>query len=277
MRTYVLLCSFLAMVFVLFINQTYTQANEYGQAAIIIDDFGGDVKGVDSFLSGKIPITVAIMPFMEHSTEQAERAHQAGLEVMIHMPMEPKKGKASWLGPNAITSDLSNEEVRKRVLEAIENVPYAKGINNHMGSKIVEDERIIRVILEIAKERNLYIVDSGTSSASVILELAKELDIPHAARNIFLDDTLSSQQHVYKQMTSLLKITKKRNNAVAIGHVGIKGNETYAGIEQALSTFSKEKIEIVPMSHLLDTEIDHDHSGFWKPREESHTWTPFIH
>lgn len=268
MRSHVILNTFLAFVIVSISFPSYTQANEYGQAAIIIDDFGGDVKGVDSFLSGSIPITVAIMPFMEHSTEQAERAHQAGLEVMIHMPMEPQKGKASWLGPNAITSDLSNKEVRKRIVEAIKNVPHAKGINNHMGSKIVEDERIIKVIFEVAKEHNLYVVDSGTSATSVMPKIAKELDIPHATRSIFLDNTFSSQQHVYKQMTFLLNLAKRNKKAIAIGHVGIKGHETFAGIEDALTIFSKEKVDIVPLSHLLDTKVDLDHSGFWQPRKE---------
>ncbi|GAE33514.1 divergent polysaccharide deacetylase family protein [Halalkalibacter akibai] len=198
-----ILCPLLVFFVALLISSSVI-ANETEQVAIIIDDFGGEVKGVDSFLTGTIPITVAVMPFMEHSTAQAEKAHEAGLEVMIHMPMEPKKGKASWLGPKAITSDLSNEEIRKRVIEAIENVPHAKGINNHMGSKIVEDERIIRVILEVCAEYGLYIVDSGTSPNSVITRLANELDIPCASRSIFLDDTLSSRQHVQKQMGSLL-------------------------------------------------------------------------
>ncbi|WP_332691186.1 divergent polysaccharide deacetylase family protein [Halalkalibacter lacteus] len=243
-------------------------ANKKPQVAVIIDDFGGNVKGVNSFLSGYIPITVAIMPFMEKSTEQAERAHHAGLEVMIHLPMEPKKGKSSWLGPNAITSSLSNEEVRKRVLAAIENVPHAKGINNHMGSKIVEDERIMRVILEVAASHGLYVIDSGTSSNSVIPELANELNIPFASRNIFLDDTHSSSQHVNKQMSALLKMAQKNKKAIGIGHVGIKGHETFTGISNALPLFKDKQVDIVPISHMLDTEIDSDHSRFWQPREK---------
>ncbi|GAE24826.1 hypothetical protein JCM9140_779 [Halalkalibacter wakoensis JCM 9140] len=238
------------------------------QAAIIIDDFGGDVRGVSSFLSGDVPVTVAIMPFMEQSTEQAKLAHEKGLEIIIHMPMEPKIGKASWLGPNAITSDLSNEEIRKRIEAAIENVPHAKGINNHMGSKIVENERIIRVILEVAAEKGLYVIDSKTSSASVIPKIARELNIPCGTRSIFLDDTHSSKQQVLKQMNSLLNMAKKHDDSIAIGHVGIKGHETFAGIEEALPLFQKEGVTIVPTSHLLKTNIDEDHSDFWKPLVE---------
>ncbi|WP_052144499.1 divergent polysaccharide deacetylase family protein [Halalkalibacter okhensis] len=255
----------IALLLTAFIPTSF--ANENEQVAIIIDDFGGDVRGVQSFLDGNIPVTVAVMPFMEQSTEQAKLAHNAGLEVIIHMPMEPKKGKASWLGPNAITSDLSDKEIQKRVLAAIENVPFAKGINNHMGSKIVEDERIIRIILEIAKQKGLYIIDSGTSSSSVIPKLAKEMDIPYATRDIFIDDTHSSKAHVMKQMSSLLKIAKTNKKAIAIGHVGINGHKTFEGILTTLPSFTKERVKIVPASHLLETNIEKDPMHFWQPKE----------
>ncbi|MBP3951185.1 divergent polysaccharide deacetylase family protein [Bacillus suaedae] len=241
------------------------EAADITHAAIIIDDFGGEVKGVDSFLNSNIPITVAIMPFLEQSEEQAKRAHAAGFEIIIHLPMEPRQGKASWLGPNAITSDLSNDEVRRRVIQAIENVPHAKGINNHMGSKIVEDERIIRVVLEVAKEHGLYVIDSGTSSKSVIPELSSEMNIPTSSRDIFLDDTLSSRQYVTKQMMALLKMAQKNGQAIAIGHVGIKGEETFAGISNALKQFKDNNVEIVPMSYLFNTSVEKDHSRFWQP------------
>lgn len=239
-------------------------AAEQNQVAIIIDDFGGNVKGVDDFLTGDIPITAAIMPFQPFSTEQAERAHQAGLEVIIHMPMEPKRGKASWLGPKAITSQLSDDEIRTRVREAIADVPHAKGINNHMGSKIVENEHIVRVILEEVRAHNFYVIDSGTSPRSRIPEIAEELGIPYATRHIFLDDTLSSRAHVRKQLTSLLKVVEKQHKAIGIGHVGIKGNETFAGISHALPIFKEKRVEIVPASHLLDSPIDKDYQYFWQ-------------
>jgi polysaccharide deacetylase 2 family uncharacterized protein YibQ len=137
-----------------------------------------------------------------------------------------------------------------------------------MGSKIVEDERIMRVILEVAASHNLYVIDSGTSSASIIPKLANELNIPFASRSIFLDDTHSSSQHVNKQMSALLDMAQKQKKAIGIGHVGIKGHETYAGILTALPLFKDKQVNIVPISHMLDTEIDTDHSRFWQPHEK---------
>ncbi|NEU30792.1 divergent polysaccharide deacetylase family protein [bacterium LRH843] len=254
----------LIMVF----GHTNASAENLKRVAIIIDDFGGNVKGIDSFLTGGIPITVAIMPFMEYSTEQAKQAHEAGLEVMIHMPMEPKKGKASWLGPNAIISGLSDQEIRRRVEQAIENVPHAKGLNNHMGSKIVENEHMMRIILEVVKEHGLYVVDSGTSSNSVIPKLATELNIPYATRSIFLDNTMSSKQHVSNQMRSLMTLAEKNKKAIGIGHVGVKGHETFAGIISALPQYKQKQVQIVPVSQLLDSEVDTNFEHFWKPHKE---------
>ena len=47
-------------------------------------------------LSLPIPLTVAVMPFLPSTKEDA--AHKKGHEVIIHMPMEPIKGKKNGLG-----------------------------------------------------------------------------------------------------------------------------------------------------------------------------------
>lgn len=233
------------------------------KVAIIIDDFGGNVKGVNDFLEANIPITVAVMPFLDQSKQQAELAHELGLEVIIHLPLQPKRGKTSWLGPKPITKDLSLEEVKKRVEEAIASVPYAKGMNNHMGSLIVEDEAIMRVIMESAKEHNLYFIDSGTNPKSVIPKLAEEMGVPWASRDIFLDDTFSSSRHVYKQMQRLFRVAEINGHAIGIGHVGVKGEATVSGVKEAVKHMEK-KVSIVPTSHLLKSNIDKKPDCFWQ-------------
>ncbi len=224
------------------------------KAAIIIDDFGGGTGGVRDFLEGNIPITAAVMPFTESSRAHAEWAHKNGFEVMVHLPMEPKKGKRSWLGPKPITVDLSKEEVRKRVEEAIKSVPYAVGLNNHMGSRAVENEEIVRTIVEVAKEKNLYIVDSGTSPGTKFPEMAKEYGVPLLKRDVFLDD-ISSSSYVRKQMVRLAKVTEVKGQGIAIGHVGVTGKVCSIGIFQAVDEFKKRKIKIVPVSALFEGEM----------------------
>ncbi|MDP4087213.1 MAG: divergent polysaccharide deacetylase family protein [Bacillota bacterium] len=225
------------------------------KAAIIIDDFGGCTGGAEEFLEGKIPITAAVMPFTPHSTQHAVWAHKNGFEVMIHLPMQPIKGKRSWLGPKPITVDLSPKEVKERVYEAINDVPYAVGINNHMGSLAVANENIVRAIVEVAKEKKLFIVDSATSPDSKFPAMTKELGVPIIKRDVFLDDILSTN-HVRKQMEKLARVTELKGQGLAIGHVGIKGDVCSAGVWQSMDIFKKRNIKIVPVSELLSAELN---------------------
>lgn len=247
------------VVSLLFLVSLVPDTTAYGKekplrAAIIIDDFGGGTGGVREFLEGKVPITAAVMPFTEVSKQHAIWAHKNGIEVMIHLPMQPKKGKRSWLGPKPITVDLSPDEIKNRVYEAIKTVPYAKGLNNHMGSLAVENEEIVRAIVEVAKEKNLYIVDSGTSPDSKFPQVSKELGVPLLKRDVFLDD-ISSAPHVRKQMEKLARITEKNGQGVAIGHVGVKGEVCATGVLQSMVEFRKRHIVIVPVSQLLSKEL----------------------
>ncbi|MEH7158539.1 divergent polysaccharide deacetylase family protein [Neobacillus drentensis] len=220
------------------------------KAAIIIDDFGGGTGGVRDFLEGEIPITAAVMPFTEHSTEHAKWAHKYGIEVMIHLSMEPKRGKRSWLGPRPITNDLSAAEVKQIVRDAIKDVPYAVGINNHMGSLAVENEEIVLAIVEVAKEKRLFIIDSATSPNTKFPKIANELGVPVLKRDVFLDD-ISSSSHVRQQMIRLAKVTEIKGSGIAIGHVGITGKVCSIGVFQSMDEFKRRHIKIVPASGLF--------------------------
>jgi polysaccharide deacetylase 2 family uncharacterized protein YibQ len=228
--------------------------SEQLKAAIIIDDFGGGTGGVRDFLEGDIPITAAVMPFTENSKKHAEWAHKNGFEVIIHLPMEPKRGKRSWLGPKPITVDLSPKEVRQRVEEAIETVPHAVGLNNHMGSLAVENEEIVRAIVEVAKERKLFIIDSATSPGTKFPKIAKELGVPLLMRDVFLDD-ISSSSYVRKQMIRLAKVTEIKGKGIAIGHVGITGRICSIGVFESMEEFKKRDIKIVPVSELFSGQL----------------------
>ncbi|WP_243643893.1 divergent polysaccharide deacetylase family protein [Paenibacillus pinisoli] len=201
--------------------------------AIVIDDFGNGMPGTEEMLNLPVKITVAVMPFMPSTREDAEHAHEQGHDVIVHMPMEPNKGLKKWLGPGAITIDLSDEEVRKRVEEAIDNVPHAVGMNNHMGSKITANERIMRVVLTVCKERGLFFLDSRTTHLSVVPKIAEEVGIPVLMNNVFLDDVYT-EQHISKQVSVLRKHLETHDSAVTIGHVGPPGRKTASVLKQSI-------------------------------------------
>ncbi|WP_078381294.1 divergent polysaccharide deacetylase family protein [Sutcliffiella halmapala] len=219
------------------------------KVAIVIDDFGNNMKGTEEILHLPVKLTIAVMPFLSTTKEDAVLAHKLGHEVILHLPMEPIKGKKSWLGPGAITTDLSNEEIAKRVNDAIDAVPYAVGINNHMGSKATADERVMKIILGICKERQLYYLDSKTSKKSVVSEIASELGVPFLENELFFDEVYTTN-HIVKQTNQLIRKIDFDDSIIAIGHVGIAGEKTASVLKQYIPRL-KQKAEPVTLSTLL--------------------------
>ncbi|KKI93923.1 sugar deacetylase [Bacillus sp. SA1-12] len=225
------------------------QAPEEKHVAIVIDDFGNGMKGSEEILSLPIPLTIAVMPFLSTTEKDANLAFEKGHEVIVHLPMEPLHGKKSWLGPGAITTDLSNNEVKERVNTAIDAVPHAVGMNNHMGSKVTADQRIMRIILEVCKERGLYYLDSKTTSKSVAADLAMELKVPYLENEMFFDEQYTIA-HITKQANLLMNKIAKDNEIIAIGHVGIAGEKTASVLKQYIPMV-KQKAEAVTLSKLF--------------------------
>ncbi|WP_308634593.1 divergent polysaccharide deacetylase family protein [Paenibacillus silvisoli] len=209
------------------------QAKGHRQVAIVIDDFGNGMTGTPEMMQLPVRFTVAVMPFMPTTKQDAEAAFKRGDDVIVHMPMEPVRGKPEWLGPGAITTDLSDAEIRKRVEAAIADVPHAVGMNNHMGSKVTADERVMRAVLSVVKEHGMFFLDSRTTFKTVLPKVTEELGVPLLSNQVFLDDVYTTN-HIAKQVGVLRKYLETNDSCVIIGHVGPPGKLTAAVLKDAI-------------------------------------------
>ncbi|MCG7344949.1 divergent polysaccharide deacetylase family protein [Sporosarcina sp. ACRSL] len=217
--------------------------------AIVIDDFGNNMPGTEEILNLPIKLTVAVMPFLPSTKTDAELAFNNGHDVLVHLPMEPKKGKKNWLGPQAITTDLSDDEIRRRVEAAIQDVPHAVGMNHHMGSKATEDERVMRIVLDICKKNGLFYLDSKTTGKSVVSKLATEMNVPFLENDLFFDHVYTTQ-HIKKQAQLLDRKLLENERIIAIGHVGVSGPIMVDVLKEYIPVF-QDKAEIVGLSDLI--------------------------
>ncbi|WP_051421797.1 divergent polysaccharide deacetylase family protein [Cohnella panacarvi] len=225
------------------------QAGMDKRIAIVIDDFGNAMKGTEQMLDLPVKITVAVMPFLPTTKKDAEEAFRKGHDVIVHLPMEPMHGKRSWLGPGAIMTDLTDGEIRKRVEAAIDDVPHAIGMNNHMGSKATSDERVMKVVLRVCKERGLFFLDSRTSYRTVVPKVAAELGVQTLHNNVFLDDVYTPH-HVSRQIGEVKKFLQNHERCVAIGHVGPPGMITSGMLRGAIPGLMKDA-NFIPVSGML--------------------------
>lgn len=218
--------------------------------ALVIDDFGNNGDGTDEMLKLGIPITAAVMPFQPNSRSDAEAAHKAGLEIILHIPMEPVQGRQDWLGPKGITTALPHEEISQRVADGLEQIEWAVGMNNHMGSKATQNEAVMTSVLTVARQNGLYFVDSKTSQGSVVSEVAKTLGVTAFKRDVFLDNS-KNQRDIEKQLLKLGDIALQKGYAVGIGHVGPEGGKpTARAIQNVYPQLQRQGIEFVFVSRL---------------------------
>ena len=222
------------------------------QVALIIDDLGNGMRGTDEIFNLPVKLTVAVMPFLSTTEADAIRAHKRGDDVLLHLPMEPRHGKPQWLGPGAVLATMSDEQIRERVEAALDNVPYAVGINNHMGSKVTSDKRIMSIVLSVCQERGLFFVDSKTSYHSVVGEISEEMGLPRIENQVFLDDTHTAN-YVLNQMRRVRDKAIHSHYCITIGHVGIQGKETAAGIRSGIAEM-KDTVEFIGISDLVKQE-----------------------
>lgn len=218
--------------------------------SLIIDDFGYGGEGTEEILGMDIALTAAVMPFSDNTEEDVKKIKEAGKEAIIHLPMESKTGKRSWVGDKGIFTDTTEEEIRQIIDEAVKNVDIAVGLNNHMGSAIMEDENKVEVIMKELKARNMIFVDSLTTENSKGKTAALKEGVSYIPRNYFIDSP-GNIEIVINQLKKAAECAKENGYAVAIGHVGPAGGKTTAeGINFIKDELEKDGIEFVTISQL---------------------------
>ena len=140
-----------------------------------------------------MPLTYAVLPFETKTAAVAARLAELGEEVLCHLPMEAQRGENP--GPGALTEAMNEGEIRDATRRALEAVPGAVGVNNHMGSALSEDPDAMAAMLGVVRKRGLFFLDSRTSAASVAYGLAREAGVPAAERKVFLDGDRAPECH----------------------------------------------------------------------------------
>lgn len=222
-----------------------------GELAILIDDFGYCGEGTEEMLALPIPFTAAVMPFSDCTEKDAEAVRQAGKEIFIHMPMESLTGKKEWVGDKGIFRDMTDAEIRARTEEAFVILPDAKGMNNHMGSAIMEDKRSLSAVMDVLQEKDVIFADSVTTAKSLGESIAEEKGVLFLERDVFLDST-DDVEVVKTNLRKAAEIAMEKGNALAIGHVGPEGGMvTVRAIRELIPELQQAGITFVTVSDLV--------------------------
>jgi len=184
--------------------------------ALIIDDIGLSFSRARQFLELGVPITFSILPRISHSYDLALEISDKGHEIMLHQPMEPLNSRIDP-GPGALYAGHSAQRMVGIIEENFSSVPFAVGVNNHMGSKFTELRKEVNDFLNVVRGKSLFFIDSVTSKRSVAHKEAKKLHMITDFRNVFLDNQRNESAILF-QLNRLQDHALKYGHAIGIGH-----------------------------------------------------------
>ena len=213
-----------------------------GRLAIIVDDMGTEMQPARQLAAIEGDLTFSIMPLRPASREVAQYLHAKGRELLLHLPMQGNGGKDP--GEGAIYKDMTPAHIKTILSMDLRAVPYIVGANNHMGSETTPDRAIMLQVMQELKRHRLFFIDSLTTSDSVAVSVAREVGLPHNARDIFLDNE-QNDAYIMGQLAKLKNIARKHASAIAICH---PYPETIAVLAREVPKFKAEGITLMRVS-----------------------------
>ncbi|MGK3143707.1 divergent polysaccharide deacetylase family protein [Pantoea sp. C2G6] len=223
-------------------------AAQAGKLAIVIDDVGYRPTEENKVLQMPQAISVAVLPNAPHAHEMATKAHQGGHEVLIHLPMAPLSKQP--LEKDTLTPEMSGEEVARIMRNAVNNVPYAVGLNNHMGSRMTSSLPGMQKVMQALNHYHLYFLDSMTIANSQAVPAAQGTQVRVLKRRVFLDDSQDINA-IRQQFSRAVKLAQRDGYAIAIGH---PHPNTVRVLQQMLPSLPAD-ITLVRPSQLLNESL----------------------
>lgn len=204
---------FFAVLFFLFGG--LTQQAFAGKLALVIDDFGYRPHDENQVLTMPTAVSISVLPNAPYATAMADKAHAQGREILIHLPMAPLSKQP--LERDTLRPDMSRDEIARIVREAVINVPYAVGLNNHMGSAMTQSLIGMQNFMQVMGHYPFYFLDSMTIGDSKSSQAAAGTGVKVIKRDVFLDDT-ANEDDIRQQFNRAVALARRKGSAIAIGH-----------------------------------------------------------
>lgn len=207
-------------------------------------------------------VSVAIFPNAPDSQMMMNKAHQQGREILIHLPMAPLSKQP--LEKDTLTPSMSAAEVKRIVDQAIRNIPYAIGINNHMGSAMTSSRSGMDNVMQAMNAHNLFFLDSMTIGNTQSVNAAQGTRVKVIKRNVFLDD-VQNEGEIRRQFERAIQLARKNGYAIAIGH---PHPATVKVLQQMLPNLPSDIVLVRP-SELLNEPVRSPSSAGKPPKSTS--------
>lgn len=223
-----------------------------GHLAIVIDDTGRELELFEKLLALRFELSFSVLPGSPYTAGVQQRLaedQRRPREILLHLPMEPLD-PAAMSGPDAdedflLASD-SPERLRAKLRAAIERVPAATGINNHMGSRLTAERRAMDALMPVLRERGMYFFDSRTTPKTVAADRAEAAGVLTISRKVFLDHE-PGRDAIRTSLAEAVRYARQEPTAV-IAHPSLELVEV---LREELPRLHAQGVGVYPLSRVI--------------------------
>ena len=150
--------------------------------AVIIEDFGFEAnQTITEYLSFPHPLTVSLVGAQKRAPWTAKIADEYKKEVILLLPMEPlPPAEFAKYKQAMVMVHYSEETIRGSISQAANSIPELSGVSNFYGNRVMEDSRVMEIILSEVNRRKGYFVYTETSRNSLASILCSKYKVPSA-------------------------------------------------------------------------------------------------
>jgi polysaccharide deacetylase 2 family uncharacterized protein YibQ len=241
-------------VFIVTIIRSSLFFSQTAKMAIFISDFGfqADQQSIE-FLSFSEPLTIGLIPKKKLSTWTAQIANEYQKELIIQLPMEPVPSSQKNSG-DILMVHYPEERIQKILDNAFDAIPNFVGVSNLYGDRVLDDSRMMNLILNDIRKRNGYFLFNPSNRNSTVFASVKKFNIPLRIVSISLDTNLS-QAKIEDTLRHCAMIAQKTGDVI----VGSKPSLTFiTALKKTLPVLKQNGIQLVYISDLVKIDKKSD-------------------
>jgi polysaccharide deacetylase 2 family uncharacterized protein YibQ len=194
----------------------FKRADKRPRIAIVVLGLGINRAMTKTAITG-LPgaVTLAFSPYAKRLGQWVREARSAGHEVLLDVPMEPKKFFQVDAGPRALMIELEPDENIRRLEWVLSRTTGYVGLINTLGTRFAGASRLLGPVLKALKSRGLLYLD--TVPESVVAQVARTVAIPWAVGEIRIDETIS-REAIDRKLDALEKQARRAGRVVGLAN-----------------------------------------------------------
>jgi len=235
------------------VRLAFSISNRYFSAtarvAFLIRDFGfePDQTTLD-FLSFPAPLTVTMIPAGTKSEWTSKIADHYRKEVVIALPMESHAAVSPPAGASVIMIHHSAEQISGHLSRAASRIPEFSGFINQWGTRVMQDSRVMEIVLTGIKKEHGYFIDTKITPNSVAPAVARRLKVPFRA----VDFEIPKNADAAAVDILLSELTAAAQNTGSALAAGYPTPALIGSLKKRLPSFAENGVTLVYVSAIVD-------------------------